>query len=93
MNIYADSLSELRYERGIVSFLLHAGATKSAGTYVSIPIADLSGMVRFLGAEMPKILEAHLNWEANRTKLDLSPDSVAEVLVPKLPLGPLLTSV
>lgn len=59
MSAFADSLADLRYERGIVSFRLTAGRVASPGVQLFMPLRDFAEIVKLLNAELPKIEAAH----------------------------------
>ena len=83
---FSDSLAELRYERGLVSFRLHAARSGLPGTHLFVPIDDFAQMVQLLSNELPKIQEAHSAFQESvgQYREPVSPQENSPVLVPAL---------
>ncbi len=63
MNIFCDSLSGLRYEHGIVSFLLHSSTNKpDVGPAIHVRYEDFAQIVGLLSRELASIDRVHKNW-------------------------------
>lgn len=69
MSLYADSLSDLKYSHGIVSFKLSPADHPTQMLSVHIPFSDLKSMVLLLSSEVPKIDIVHRNWIAEQARL------------------------
>lgn len=65
---YADSLSDLKYSQGMVSFKLSSADHPSQVESVHIPFSDLKNMVLLLSLEVPKIEAVHRNWITEQTR-------------------------
>lgn len=61
MTIFADSIRNLTYEGGIVSFDLTSNGAQQ-GQRVCIPYGQLSELVAYLDTEVKKIGPYHLDW-------------------------------
>lgn len=68
--IYADTLQNLKYSQGMVSFILTAADQPSHLRSVHIPFSDFQEMVRLLYSELPKIHMVHVNWIAEQGRLN-----------------------
>lgn len=62
MNIFGDSVSDLRYDRGIVSFRLHAAASPAHGVEIHLPFSEFVKVSNALTRSLHKIEATHVNW-------------------------------
>jgi hypothetical protein len=69
MPLYADSLSDLKYSQGIVSFKLSPADQPTQVQSIHIPFSDLKSIVLLLSLEMPKIEIVHRNWITEQATL------------------------
>lgn len=92
MTFFADSVADLRYERGVVSFRLHARASQSSGVEVCLPVAEFLEAMRVLTREIPKIETAHTNWLSLQLEQPAQQDSLNQQNEPAQ-LGKRLASV
>lgn len=84
MTYFADSLSDLRYERGIVSFRLHAASSTNSGCEIHMPFVDFAEIAALLHRELPKIRPVHDNWLESQSDAERHPQSSAETPAPSL---------
>lgn len=62
MLVFADAISEVRYERGLVSFRLSSSTSGLPGIVLHIPFADFREISLLLASEIPMIESVHNNW-------------------------------
>lgn len=81
---FSDSLGELRYERGMVSFRLYATRSGLPGTHFFVPVDDFAQMVQLLSIELPKIQKAHSAFQESvgQYREPVSPQENSPVSVP-----------
>ena len=71
MSKFTDSLGELRYSNGVVSFQLYHSDQPSSKLEIAMPFSEFQQIVGFLQSECHKILSTHSNWlsfERDRVK-------------------------
>ena len=62
MSKFIDSLSDLRYERGIVSFRIYNNIDPLSYEAISISFNDFAEIASLFYRELPEIASAHRNW-------------------------------
>lgn len=93
MTDFVDSLSNLKYEKGMVYFNLYPSAVPENGSSIAIPIDSFLSMLRFLYPEAVKIAKVHNSWSSEKVNFG---DAVLEKQLeanPSIMLGPLLSSI
>lgn len=92
MTFFADSVDNLRYERGVVSFRLYASASEQSGVDVCLSCAEFMEVAKSLTGAVPKIEAAHKSWL--KMELDRPAErSVAPEQDERGPLGKRVASV
>ena len=93
MSMFADSIADLRYQDGVVSFRLFCSGSMSGGAHINIPESQFREMLELLVREQPKIQEVHVNWLKMQVDLTLAAQSQPPQVEPSSTLGKKLASV
>lgn len=93
MEIFGDSIVDLRYSSGIVSFVIHRGGAAARGAGINIPFDDFAEILNLLSREITSIAAAHQAWLVEPRGNPAPFDAAATQNQAPLALGPKIASV